>query len=189
VPGVEQVPGGRVGARLLIDRHQFRRSLGVTVDADERDIVGQVVKRVVGRLDGGDHDKAGDPLIEMAADRVRYGLVIERADALDVDGKTVPQRRFRQCAERRRGAVERRGLRYHADYLRRSGDKDPGGPVRTVAELGDRGLHPHARLLPDVGMIVQDARDGLVGDARQFGDVCHRRLTGRSDQRTSPLDC
>ena len=54
--------------------------------------------------------------------------------------------------------------------------EDASRVVGTIPQLGDGGLHPQPGLGPDVGVIVQYPRHGLVRDAGQPGDVGHRRV-------------
>src|SRR5690606_23275752 len=51
----------------------------------------------------------------------------------------------------------------------------PCGVVHAVAELGDRREHARARLLADVGVVVEDVRDRLHGHASELSDIGHRR--------------
>ena len=53
--------------------------------------------------------------------------------------------------------------------------KRPRGDVRHVAELHHRGLHPGPRVVADEGVVVDDAGHGRVRDARDAGDIEHRR--------------
>jgi hypothetical protein len=63
----------------------------------------------------------------------------------------------------------------HADPVRPPRDQSPCERVRAVVELPHRGDHAFARLGADVRVVVEDPRDGLVGDAREGGHVVHHR--------------
>jgi hypothetical protein len=178
VADLEQVPGRGVRARLLVDGDQAGRPARVTVDGDQRDVIRDVVQRLVGRLDRGDDDQARHPLVAVPPDRVGDWLAVQRAHVLHADREAVLERGMGQRVQHRDGTVQGGGLGDHADHLRRARDQHAGGLVGPVAELGDGGLHPAAGLLADVRMVVQHAGDGLVRDPGQPGDVSHRWLAG-----------
>jgi len=106
VAGLEQVPGGGVRAGLLVHGDQAGWPPRVAVDGDQRDVVGDVVQRLVGRLDRGDDDKAGDPLVAMPSDRVGYRLAVQRPHALHADREAMLERRLGQGVQRRDRAVQ-----------------------------------------------------------------------------------
>jgi hypothetical protein len=57
--------------------------------------------------------------------------------------------------------------------------QEGGVDVLAVVELLDRRLHACSRRIADVGLSVDDPRDGLEPDSRERGDVAHRRGTER----------
>src|SRR5260370_42237048 len=93
VAGLEQVPGRGVRAGLLVHGDQAGWPPRVAVDGDQRDVVGDVVQRLVGRLDRGDDDKAGYPLVAMPSDRVGYRLAVPRPHPLPPGPETMLEAR------------------------------------------------------------------------------------------------
>jgi hypothetical protein len=70
---------------------------------------------------------------------------------------------------------------HNAQELAALGDQATRNPIRQIAQLGDRRLHAFARLLCDVGMTVEDARDGLHGYAGLGGHFTDGDTTRRVD--------
>ena len=63
----------------------------------------------------------------------------------------------------------------HANSPRPPGHQRPGGRVAPVSQLLDRGEHPRPGSRTDRREVVEDPRDGLMGNARDVGHVLHPR--------------
>jgi hypothetical protein len=90
VPGIEKAPRRLVRAGGLVDGRQRNRAPWITADPDQRDVLRDIVQRVVHPLDRGDDGQAGHPLVQVAADRLGQGSPVRRPNALDGDREALP---------------------------------------------------------------------------------------------------
>ena len=80
----------------------------------------------------------------------------------------------------RRWAVEGAVKADHAQHVRPAGDERPGGSVRAVAQIADRGEDACPGFGADVRVPVEHARDRLMGDAGLPCDIGHDRPRRRA---------
>src|SRR5262249_14341317 len=100
---------------------------------------------------------------------------VERLEAGDRDEVPGVVRRALDAIEGRCRTVERRVEAHDAERARAAGDQRAGHRVGPVAELLHGQHDALARLRAHVVAVVDYARDGLVRNAREPGDVGHDR--------------
>ena len=166
-----QVAHRRAGAAVLVDRDDERAAPTRGGRGDDRDAEVEAADDLEhADVDDDQHDRV-DALpqqpLDHAAHAVRVG--VERAHRLDVVARGA---RGEVEVHRDRGrTVVRDARRDEPDRAGAAGDERARGGRGAVAQLRDRLLDACARGGAHVRQVVQHARDRLVRDAGEPGDV------------------
>jgi hypothetical protein len=173
VAEVEQQLRGVHRAGELIDRDQRHRVGPARLDRHDRDAGGQVDQGVRPALLRRDDEDPVDALHPQALDGAQNRAAVQGQEADDADEVARGVGGLLDGEERRRRAVERGVEADDPERPRASGDEGPRGAVGTVVEPAHGGENPVPGFRANVRIVVDHARDGLMGDARQLGDVGH----------------
>ena len=149
------------------------------VGDDERESLPLQEQEVLARLLGQHEDRAVDASLEQLVDERDLSLLVVERRAQD-DLHVALVEGFGDPGDQLREVVAEHHRDRHADQPGASGLRGPGCPARREVELADHVEHRLARLLRDVGPVVEHARDRRDRHPRVGCDVPDRRASGLS---------
>ena len=133
-------------------------------------------------LTGRDDDQPVDASLAKRADQLALAIGILVAAAREDEHTALARRVLDRAVQRRRERV-RHVLEHEADRLRFAAEPAEHRRVRVPAIVQLLDCLPDLRLElgAHAGLAVHDARNRLQADARERGDVDHRRAASRRD--------